>query len=426
MRSPVRCFISVGVVLTAGWLLFFTAGETIARAITKAAGGVLLRLSDGKFNDPQLFVAGRIREILWISTIALLLALAAWMFDRGAQRVTFYKQARGVWLGSILFVAVNVWWATAARTVTMWCLFYHRGGVVDNHAQFQIKKYLNPEVKAKKHVVLFGNSQVNTNIDERILNRLLAPDIWTTEMHQPGTCGFDATLLLRNLREMEADLFVDYVSPVPFYSGTNGMVISRNLRWRDLPDLVNWGGTDKLPHEAIKMGLAGRLIPLARDQASISQRVLGGAIISLSQQVFDSSLEADLGAQASRRRNGLRMGPVAEFEKHAFAQGIAETVARGRRFLLIMGSHHPTAESLMDPRIRPDFEAFINSLQDKHPGSVFVLPESELIQVNASDFADLVHWKEETRTRFSQSLAGEIPRYLESSTANLSGPSSAR
>lgn len=425
MRSPLRYFVPAGVLLAAGWLLFFTAKEPLSRIAAKAAGGALLRISDGKFNDPQLFVAGRMHDVLWLATIALLLALAVWAIDAGARRFILYGKARGVWLGTILFLAVNVWWATAAHTVTFWCLFYQRrSDFANTYAQFHIKKYLNRELKTKKRVLLVGNSQVCSNLDEKVINRLLGPDIWTTEMHQSGACGFDTTLLLRDLRETEADLIIDYVSPIRFYSNTNGKVISLYLRWRDLPDLVEWGGIDKLPNKAIKLGLSGKLIPLVRDQSSISQRLLGGAITFLPQQIFDSSLETDLAAQASRRRDGLHLGPVADFEKRAFAQGIAEAVAQGRRVLLIIGSYYPVLEKLTDPRIRPDFEAFLGSLQHKHPGSVFVLPESELIQVGESDFTDLVHWKKETQAKFSEILAGRIPRYLESSAASLSTPDS--
>lgn len=420
MRSPLRCFIFAGVLLAAGWLLFFTAKEPLSRMIAKAAGGTLLRISDGKFNDPQLFVAGRLHDVLWLATIALLLALATRAADAGARRFTLYNKARGVWLGTILFAAVNIWWATAAHTVTFWCLFYQpNSGFADNYTQFHIKKYLSPELNAGKRVLLVGNSQVCSNLDERVINRVLAPGIWTTEMHQSGACGFDTMLLLRDLRETEGDLIIDYVSPIRFYGSTNGKVVSQYLRWRDLPDLVKWGGTDKLPSNAIKLGLAGKLFPLVSGQSCISQRLIGGAIVFLPQQIFDSSLETDLAAQASLRRDGLHLGPVSDFEKRAFAQGIAEAVARGRRVLLIMGGYYPVSEKLTDPRIRPDFEAFLNSLQRKHPGSVFVLPESDLIQVDESDYMDLVHWKKETQAKFSEVLAGRIPRYLESPAANL-------
>lgn len=412
MRLSLKVSVVCTFIVACGWALFASFGEGAARQIARMLGSRLVRISDGKFADPIVFVHARLQDVLWIASISVVIIFALIGFDALLRKLAFYRRARGVWLGVILFIGVNAWWAASAHTALLWCLFY-RKEMVDNFAQFQIKKALMPEQKVRYQIMLVGNSQVRTNLDEKVINRVLGGETWTTEVHQSSACGFDTLLLIRDLRRAKVELAVDYVSPFVFYGKTNGKVISQFIGWSDMPELIQWGGIDILPLHAVKIGLIGDVLSLVKYHESISQRVLGASLILLPQLSFNDAQDVRHEVQAEQKKNESQLGPVAEFEKRAFAKGIEELISRASCIVLIKGHFSPALERVIDPRIRTDLEAFLDSLEKRYPGRLFVLPEEDFIKLDESDYADVVHLNEEGQARFSESFAKELPKYLE-------------
>ncbi len=398
-----------------GWLGYAAAGASIARTLSARIGPALVAKAQGKFTDPAVFIQGRGKEALLLATALVVLWALVLALDWLLARRPLYRSARGIWLGLIGFAAVNLWTLAAGQTALFWSLFFNRT-YTDNFAQFQIKKRLMPEQSAPRKAMLIGNSQTQSNLDELIMNRMIADQLWTTEMHQSGTTGFDLLLLMRDLQKADADLLICYVSAGYFYGRTNGKVAAQFFNFRELPDLLRLRGWSYFPEGALRSGLFSSVLPLFHYRLSFTQRLLGGEISHLEQRQFDASLETDLPQQAHRRAPSLHLGPVADFEKAAFAQTVSELTAAGRTLILIAGQMYPVLEEEMDPAIHGDMTQFLRGLEQRHPGKVTVLAQEEFFQPTREDFRDLVHLTTDGQERMTQKLVEVLKeRFLRTS-----------
>ena len=131
--------------LLASWLAYALAGQPISRAVAGRFGGAILRLGQGKIDDPALFIQYRLREALWLATLALLWGAGHGLLDRLIRgRV---GRSRGLVHGVAAWVCLNLWTGAACHTALFWSAM-RVGAGVQSLAQFHFKRILLEENRA--------------------------------------------------------------------------------------------------------------------------------------------------------------------------------------------------------------------------------------------------------------------------------------
>jgi hypothetical protein len=391
--------------LAAGsWLTFRLIGMDAARLIAKKFGAILLRASNGKFDDPVLFVHGRLREILTLVTVALALWLMGSATRRILKRTDRSPGARGLQHAAVLFISLNIFVGACGGTVLFWSIFYDKKQV-DNFAQYQIKRDLFTELHGRRRAVLIGNSQTNRCIDEVAMNAMVGPQLWTTELTQPGARGFDMLVLSRDIPLKRGDWVICYVTEINFYGMGSGIVAADFLHFGDVPDLAEFHGWNQLAPGSIRSGLLGRVLPLYRYRNSLSHRLLGWEMTRVHQVRHDSAVNPDPEAQARSSASKLGIGKGAEFEQAAFVRMADELSEKGCTLIVIAGNLHPALAKRIAPEVRDNLAGFFKSLKHRHPDHVVIVDGSRFFVPDADSFLDLVHFTDKAQQRFTHDLA---------------------
>lgn len=398
-----RFQLAAGIALLMGWLAYLLAGGGVARLIAGRFGGVLMRVGQGKFNDPVVFVQGRMREALWLATLALLWMLAHQVLDQWWRSRISKERWRWVAHGLAGFVLLNVWVGFAANTALFWGVL-GAGVGVENYMQFQFKRAVASEVKVPVRAVLVGSSQTRAQIDEGQLNQRLGTNIWTTELHFPGSKAYDLLLIEPQLERVHAQLVVCYFTEGYLYVGSHGEVPPNFLSLAQLPDAWRRGALGHLTGEEIGYGLLGDVLPLFRCRAVVSQRLLGAMTTHMKQTQYDSALEVDLDTRAKEIARTFRLDAEADFQKRAFEDFVIRCEKAGRKVVLLTGGYNPVLTRHMNPELRADMIQFLDGIAARHPNVVLV-PQSALPVQTPADYADLNHVTEAMQQRFTERVA---------------------
>jgi hypothetical protein len=329
--------------------------------------------------------------------------------DHLAKRFAWYRQARGVWLGLLAFAAMNLGVLIAQETVLFW-MPYYPGAVVDNYAQFEIKRHLLPENGNMRQIILVGNSAVCSNFDERQMNVALRNKVWMTELHQSGICGLDLRFIVDDLEDVHAYCAVTYVSTAFFNGLPNGLATTHFLKFSEIPDLLRTGSWKSFPEGSLRAGVIGKLVPLYRQNKSVSRLLLGSNIKNLAQMRFDASLETNLDVQARRRAPSLETSPRTEMQRRGFDEAMERLSKRCEHIVIVVGTSYPLIDELRAD-LRPKMLSDLAALQKRCP-NIILLHQEELMQVTKADYIDLVHFNEPAQMRFSE-------RFCEWLTNNL-------
>ncbi len=401
MKLPKKLLLLAALLLPL--ILWLALGDKLAAILAEKFGPVLARVGDGKFTDPVSFVLGRINEAVFLFYITAAI-IAAGLTLRGLIDRFYQNRAiRGLRDGILVFVGLNLLVLACGNTVLFWSLFYDKVHI-DNFAQYHIKRKLFSEDTGRQRLVLLGNSQTNRSIDEKILNAKLGEKIWSTDLTQPGTRGFDMLILERDIPLRKGDWVISYLSEIVFYGAGSGIVPPKFLHFADLDDLIELGGWNKLSPGSVRSGIAGRLIPLFRYRESISQRVLSWEIMGIDQFRHDSTLVPDLELQGSQNASGLHLSPGATFEKASFMRMSDELAALGCKLIIVDGDVHPALEKNLSPAVRQDMDRFLADLKSRHPGNVIVTDAGLYLRPTADAFDDLVHFTDAAQIEFTENL----------------------
>lgn len=403
MKKPLWCFLTVVVLLAAGWLGYALAGGVVAGLIADHLGNQLMRLGQGKFTDPAWFVHNRLREALWLATIAGLLALGYWCFNLLLRRRFAETLWRGVAQGVFGFIALNLWVGAAGNTALFWGILGVDGGL-QNQMQFEFKRILLEENRTPIRAVLMGNSQTRAEIKEELLNRVFGTNLWTTELHFPGSQGYDVLLLEDQINKANPQIVVCYLTEGYFYGGTIGSTVATFLGWRDLPELWRLGGERYLPRNQIFSGLLGDICPVFRCRQVFVQRLFGPETAQLKQTEYDQGLESDLKKRADEKKSGLRINAESSFQKRAFEVFVARCRADHRRVILLEGGFNPIFERQINPAVHADMLAYLKRLKERYT-NVTLIPPSVLPKQTPADYVDLNHVNEDMQRRFTLRLA---------------------
>lgn len=387
-----------------GWASYALLGGRLARWMGDRFGGLLLRLGQNKFNDAVIFAQGRLREFLWLFTLAMGWAALQTALNRVLSRRPRLARHRWAVHGIAGFVMLNLWLAAAGNTALFWGVM-GAGAGVQNYMQFQFKRVVFEENRAPLKAVLVGSSQTRAEIDENELNRRLGTNLWTSELHFPGSKAYDLLLIEPSLRRADPRLVICYLSEGYFYVGSHGEVPPNFLTLAELPDAWRRGALGHLSGEEIGCGLLGDLLPVFRYRDVLSQRLLGFAALNLNQPEYDSSLNMDLDARAAQMARGFRLNEESDFQKRAFEDFVGKCQQAGRTVILIEGGYNPILARHLDPAIRQDMIGFLAAVQRRH-SNVVLLRTADLPVQTPQDYDDLNHVNPDMQRRFTDFLAG--------------------
>ncbi len=390
------------------WLGYALAGGRVAQAMAGRFGGALLRLGQGKFNDPTVFLQHRLREALWLTTLVLLWIATHWLLDRLIRRRA--GRYRGVAHGVAGFVCLNLWVGAASHTALFWGVM-GAGAGIQNLMQFHYKRILLEENPAPRRAVLLGSSQTRAQFDAELLNQKLGTNLWTTKLSYPGVQGYDLLLIERQIRCANPQLVICYVSEGYFYSPSSSVTVPAFLQFRDVPDGWRRDGLRYLPGQGIFFGLVGNLLPLVRCREVLAQRLLGPMILGLKQQQYDDSLPSDLEARARQAASGYRLSAEADFEKQAFEDFVARCQQANRQIILVVGGFNPILDRQLDPALRVDMIRYLDRLKSRY-SRVVLVPQSDLAEQTPADYEDLTHVNADTQCRFTANFADWLARFL--------------
>ena len=388
--------------LLLGWVGYALAGGWVSHLVAARFGGVLLRVGQGKFSDAPVFVQGRLRELLWLATLALLWVVA----HRALDRLYWLRGGQGRWRwvahGVAGFVLLNVWIGFAANTALFWGVL-GAGGGVQNYMQFQFKRVMAGEVRAPMRAVLVGSSQTRAQIDEGLLNERLGTNLWTTELHFPGSKASDLLLIEPQLARARAQFVVCYFTEGYLYTGSHGEVPPNFLGFGQLPDAWRRGALKHLSSSEVGYGLLGDALPLFRCREVVSQRLLGAPAAQLKQAQYDAALAVDLDARARDSARSFRMDAETDFQKRAFEDFVIRCEQAERKVVLLTGGYNPVLTRQMNPSLRVDMIKFLDGIALRHANVVLV--ESTLPVQTAADYDDLNHVNVPMQQRFTGWLA---------------------
>lgn len=400
-------FVACAAVMIA-WIIYLFAKHQIVIAIAARFSETLLRVGQGKIRDAGPFIQNRLYETLWLTTLTLFLVFVQWLCNRLIR--ARIRRERWAIEGAIGFVLLNLWICAAMNTALFWGVM-GAGAGVQNLMQFHFKRVLAEENSLTNRAVLVGSSQTRAQIDEDLLNQLLGANLWTTELHFPGSHGYDLLLIERQLHRINPQIVICYVTEGYFYRGSQGETPPNFLSFADIGDGLHRGAQHYLSNKEIFSGLLGDCMPLFRCREVLALRLLGSRITQLKQQEYDISLQSDLNARASEISGDFRLNQESEFQKQAFEDFVVRCQRANRHILLLVGGYNPLLARRINPDIRADMLNFLNQLQI-HYSLVSLVRESELAEQTPANYEDLSHVDKETQHRFTTALAKFLTNFM--------------
>jgi hypothetical protein len=394
--------VALGICPVVIWALFGLFGKRISSGLASHYGARILAMGSGKFTDADRFVYMRLKDLALLATAACVLALA-WVVAGAFARRLF--SPRGQWIFQALsaFICLNCWAAVAAHTVLFWCVLFSGTGQTHNYTQYQIKQRLMNEIQSPSQAVLLGNSQTRAQIDEGILNEHLGSNIWTTELHFPGSLPYDMMLSLERLPPVKLDYVICYLSEGAFYAGVDSEALMFFFGFRDLADYRRLARNGAGVH--LTLGLLGDLLPLFRLREPLAGRILGFGAQNIGQEQYDQALNRNLVQRARVVAATYRIGPESDFQKKAFTEFAQRCRHEHSRLIVCCGQLNPILEKTLDPALRPDMLAFLRGLADAD-ANIVLLDENGLPRQTDADYDDLTHVNTNAQARFSEYIAG--------------------
>jgi hypothetical protein len=385
------------------WLGYALLARPLSVGIAHRWGAEIVRKGDGKFSDAAVFLQHRIYESALLLTLTLgLVVVVVVLTPVLARRVP--PLWKWVPYSIIGFVGVNLWIAFAAGTCLFWCLFWNGKGTTNNLTQFHIKLLLMDENPAPTKVVLAGSSQVRTQIDHRLLNSLLASNIFATELHFPGNHGLDFLFLDRKLRGHKADVILCYLSESIFFNGAVSDGFPLFFGFQDVPVFLRLGGEPQWAPKPLGLGLLGSALPVFWLRDPVVQRLFGDPLAGLGQAEQDATLATDLHQRATVWAAVMRADLQSDFCFAAFDEFVARCRSEGRKVILCCGQMNPILARQLDPALRPKMLAFLAQLPAKYD-NVVLLQEKDLPTQSEADYEDLSHANKAAQIRFTEAIA---------------------
>ncbi len=408
-----RLLIIVAVLIALGWGVLASAGHPLSEALARRLGPALGKLGEGKISSPTAFIHQRLLEAMWLFTLLFAWAAAHFLLARVPWRST--RAIRFAWVihSLVAFICLNVCLAQAARSGLFWGLMW-QGKQTTNLARFHLKRILAEENSAPVRATLMGSSQTRAQIDEELLNTLLGTNLYTTELHYPGSKGYDHFLLQPLIAKTRPDYVIIYISETDFYSGSMSEVVPDFLTWVDVPDLISRGGMNYIPKERIAAGLLASTVPAFHLRRVITQRFLGPEITQLKQVQHNTGVTNVLPATPAGPK--LAIDGESHFQRVAMEDFVKRCQRAGQRVIILVGQLNPRFSQTIDAAIRREMLSTLQSLAAKFPNITLV---EGLPVHSAEDYLDMTHVNEATQAKFTRFIAAWLQAHLKAAPAQV-------
>jgi hypothetical protein len=257
--------------------------------------------------------------------------------------------------------------------------------------------------------VLLGASQTRAQIDTKILNERLGTNLWSTELHFPGSSPYDMTLCLERVPKVALEYVVVYVSEPTFFAKPYSDRFMYFFGFRDLPSYWSLGSAKPPADSYFVCGLVADVFPIYRVWEPVLARVKGFGALNRAQQQRDAALETDLAARARQAAVSYGFGPHSNLQKETLIRFATKCRERGSRLVICCGQLNPLLGRALDPALRADMIAFLRDQAQKDK-NIVLLEESELSKQTEADYEDLTHVNAAARLRFSQYIADVLEK----------------
>jgi hypothetical protein len=389
-----RFFIVIAVILGFGWLGDAWLGNVPGRFAAAHFGSTLEHLGASKVPDAAEFVSARVREGLWLVSLAWIgcvpIAALCRRFANADSRLF-------PWVAGIgLFFALNIWCLLAGQTTLFWLIL--RGTSVENQAQFRAKENLLREVNIHPRLALVGSSQSQAQFTEEIFNANVAGKAWMMELHFPGSLAEDAFFVGERFGPKDVEGFVYYVSLTQIYAKNHDSSSARDLlRLRDLPESLAIGAWSHFQPITARYAALGMVLPLFQYRASFQHALLGSAAL-------EPKIQAAPAVGPVDTSYGYDFGPETDFQKAAFRRFMEHSARKGQRVIVIGGQMNPEFETKLSPAVRQDFEKFLKECAAAYPNITLVW-QNELLVQPPDAYVDHVHVTPAVSEKFTAAFA---------------------
>lgn len=411
--------------------LYVLLGGAVSEWVAARFAGTLEAVGQGKFSDPVVFVHERLEEAAFLS--ALVLALAALDLALWPRVSVWARRTAAAWavVTAVVFVQINgVAWA-ASQTALFWLATWQGEEESDPATPFALKRILAGEEDAEHHVVLLGNSQVASQVEEAQIARRLGDGVWVTELGYMGAEPFDLLLLQQTYAPLRPVALVVYLSEISFYRGVVGMRYPVFMDAQGQADFVSLGGeglADGALDAARRYARVARALPLYAVRAPVARRVLGAGVVGIAQDRYAIDLIEDLDARAEAMADAFTTpgAPSARFQKRALETLVQRSTEAGATVVLLAGGVSPLVSDRLDPALRADFLSFLEAVEGRHP-LVHLVREEDMPSPPAHAFRDLTHVTEAEKQRGTREMLPALVPLLQEAVrrANAGRPRAA-
>lgn len=392
--------------LALAWLPYITAGNALANVAAGRWGEKILAATDGNVADAKHFVLFRLHDLTVLGSAAFALVLLHGLITGGLLRWSGFRRQPWVASALSLFVLGNIWLLLAMQTGLFWIGFWQGRDHTAPLVRFEMKRQLLAEHPAPGKAVILGSSQARAQIEEAQLNALLAPDLYTGELHFPGSQAFDIWLAHRQLAPSSAQIVICYISELSIYQPVSGEAAPYLLGWKDLRTTSDLGGLPLLPARKLGYGLFGNILPVFYLRDALSRRLLGPGVADIGQRQHDQAMHVETAAELDARAAGFhRADASAEFQKRALAAFVADCERQGQTLVLIAGQFNPRLSARVDPAIRQDMLAFLEGLRQQSARVVLITDSPAQAE---ADYEDLTHVNKQTQQAYTAFLAAHL------------------
>ena len=385
--------------------LLFISASWLAEPLGNTFSSRISARTDGRVQNPVRFVSNRIVEVSGLLGCLGLGTLVLWCSTRFLGRIRLLP-LRIVAGGSVGFAAFNFMILCASKTLLFWLGLYVCHPIF-KETSFHIERLLLAESDAKYRIALIGSSQAASEFDSGQLTSDLYPYAQVGTLHHAGAHASDFLIFFDYIQSADASEVICYVSEQSFYTRTSGHIFLPLSTSSSLKRMEACGSAELDLGQPLMFSRLARLLPAFRIRRAV-QSALGGEVVENGVRTQSGKIKSitDLAAQEESKydiENSL-------YEKRCFRYFLKAAAENGIHVIIVMGQVNPVLQSELDSELREDFQNFLGQIEREFP-EVEILKDG-VKSHSSSEYSDLMHVREKTKTENTARLAEKLPNLL--------------
>jgi hypothetical protein len=391
-------------------LFHLCAAAPLARFAAAHWGAKILAATDGNVPDAKVFLQLLLHDAVILFSLAASLTLVHAFGARWLPLPSVTRRRRWVVHSLLAFAAVNLWLLVASHTTLFWLLLWQGRDYNTAVTRFQLKHQLLLHHPAARKAVILGNSQARAQIEEAQLNQLFGAQLYTGELHFPGSRGVDVWLTHRHLEANSAQIVICYV-PEGFFYGNHNLseAATSFFSFSDWHAAKKLGALEEIPARKLGYGLLGDALPVFALREPLAHRLLGYGVGDIRQRQHDELGKPALDHSLATAAAEYQFDRLSEFQKRAFTAFVADCVAQKQTLMLIAGQINPKLGSLINPAVHEDMLAFLRQLRQDFPSVMLV---DDCPAQSEADYEDITHVNKVRQEKFTEFISERLRQIL--------------